>query len=54
VDVAPGDVVVARQGQVHGVRCTSPEPLMFVSVVAPREAGYVPLSAGAVGGGLSA
>lgn len=40
--VVPGDVVVALKGQVHGVRCTSPEPLRFVSVVAPLEAGYVP------------
>ena len=46
VAVVPGDVVVARQGQVHGVRCTSLEPLRFISVVAPLEAGYVPLLAG--------
>lgn len=50
VDVAPGDVVVARKGEVHGVVCTSPEPLLFISVVAPREAGYVPLSPGALMG----
>lgn len=43
VKVAPGDVVVAQQGQVHGVMCTSSEPLRFISVVAPLEAGYVPL-----------
>lgn len=41
--VVPGDVVVAEKGQVHGVLCTSSEPLQFVSVVAPLEAGYVPL-----------
>ena len=39
-DVVPGDVVVALQGQVHGVQCTSTEPLRFISVVAPFEAGY--------------
>lgn len=44
VAVVPGDVVVARKGQVHGVLCTSSEPLRFISVVAPFEAGYVPLS----------
>lgn len=41
VQVMPGDVVVAKQGQVHGVTCTSSEPLRFISVVAPVEAGYV-------------
>lgn len=47
VRVTSGDVVVAKQGQVHGVRCTSDEPLRFISVVAPIEAGYalVPLRA---------
>ncbi len=43
VAVVPGDVVVAKKGQVHGVLCTSGEPLRFISVVAPLEAGYVPL-----------
>jgi quercetin dioxygenase-like cupin family protein len=43
VAVSAGDVVVAMRGQVHGVVCTSPEPLRFISVVAPLEAGYVPL-----------
>ncbi len=50
VNVVPGDVVVARQGEVHGVLCTSPEPLMFISVVAPLEAGYVPLTPSALPG----
>ncbi len=44
VNVVPGDVVVARKGEVHGVLCTSPEPLRFISVVAPLEAGYLPLA----------
>jgi quercetin dioxygenase-like cupin family protein len=43
VEVVPGDVVVAERGQVHGVVCISSEPLRFISVVAPREAGYAPL-----------
>ena len=41
VKVTAGDVVVAKQGQVHGVTCTSTEPLRFISVVSPIEAGYV-------------
>jgi len=44
VAIGPGDIVVAAQGQVHGVCCTSPEPLCFISVVAPLTAGYVPLA----------
>lgn len=47
VAVVPGDVVVANKGQVHGVLCTSSEPLRFISVVAPLEAGYVPLPSSA-------
>lgn len=46
VAVAPGDIVVAQSGQVHGVLCTGSEPLRFISVVAPLEAGYVPLPPG--------
>lgn len=44
LEVVPGDVVVALQGQVHGVRCTGAEPLRFISVVAPFEAGFEPLT----------
>jgi quercetin dioxygenase-like cupin family protein len=44
VPICPGDVVLARSGQVHGVRCTSDVPLRFVSVVSPLQAGYEPLS----------
>ena len=43
ITVIQGDVVVALKGEVHGVLCTSMEPLRFISVVAPKEAGYVPL-----------
>ncbi len=42
--IAAGDVVVAMQGQVHGVTCISHEPLRFISVVSPSDAGYVPLA----------
>jgi quercetin dioxygenase-like cupin family protein len=44
VSVISGDVVVAKKGQIHGVLCTSKEPLRFISVVAPFEAGYLPLT----------
>ncbi|MFO1344464.1 MAG: hypothetical protein U1F05_15270 [Burkholderiales bacterium] len=45
VAIVPGDIVVANKGQVHGVLCTSVGPLRFISVVAPLDAGYEPLSA---------
>lgn len=35
-----GDVAVAHTGEVHGVYNPHPEPLVFISVVAPAEAGY--------------
>jgi len=38
-----GDVVVAHTGCVHGVYNSGPEPLLFISVVSPAEAGYQPL-----------
>ena len=38
--ITAGDVVVAHTGEVHGVRNTGLEPLAFISVVAPAEAGY--------------
>ena len=38
--VKAGDVAVARAGQVHGAHNTGAEPLVFMSVVAPAEAGY--------------
>jgi len=38
-----GDVVVARAGQVHGVLSTGPEPLVFVSIVSPANAGFEPI-----------
>jgi len=42
--ITAGDIVIAPQGHVHGVRCTSGEPLRFISVVAPPEAGFELLS----------
>ncbi|MDO9314961.1 MAG: cupin domain-containing protein [Burkholderiaceae bacterium] len=41
--IREGDVVVATTGQVHGVHNDSDEPLVFISVVAPADAGYHPL-----------
>ena len=40
--IAAGDVVVAPAGSVHGVLNTGTQPLVFVSVVCPAEAGFVP------------
>jgi len=38
--IAAGDVVIAPTGCVHGVVNTGDEPLVFISVVAPADAGY--------------
>lgn len=38
--ISAGNVVVAHTGEVHGVLNTGPDPLVFVSVVSPPEAGY--------------
>lgn len=38
--IAAGDVVVAYTGCVHGVLNNSNEPLVFISVVSPADAGY--------------
>ena len=38
--IMAGDVVVAHAGEVHGVFNDNSEPLVFVSVVSPAEAGY--------------
>ncbi|WP_197484551.1 cupin domain-containing protein [Phormidesmis priestleyi] len=38
--IVAGDVVIASIGRVHGVVNTGEEPLIFISVVAPAEAGY--------------
>ena len=43
VPIAAGDVVVAPLGCVHGVLNTGLLPLVFVSVVCPAEAGFVPV-----------
>ena len=38
--IVTGDIVVARIGEVHGVRNHGDQVLTFISVVAPFEAGY--------------
>jgi quercetin dioxygenase-like cupin family protein len=38
--IGAGDVVVAPIGAVHGVVNSGDEPLMFISVVSPGNAGY--------------
>jgi quercetin dioxygenase-like cupin family protein len=38
--IVAGDVVVAHAGEVHGVVNDDPEPLVFISVVSPADAGY--------------
>jgi len=38
--IAAGDVVVAHTGCVHGVFNSGDEPLTFISVVSPADAGY--------------
>ncbi|WP_397428445.1 cupin domain-containing protein [Phormidesmis priestleyi] len=38
--IVAGDVVIAHTGCVHGVLNNSDEPLVFISVVSPADAGY--------------
>ncbi|MFI3158230.1 MAG: cupin domain-containing protein [Methylococcaceae bacterium] len=38
--IMAGDVVVAHAGEVHGVFNDNLEPLTFISVVSPADAGY--------------
>jgi quercetin dioxygenase-like cupin family protein len=38
--IVAGDVVIAHTGCVHGVFNNSDEPLIFISVVSPSDAGY--------------
>lgn len=38
--IVTGDIVVAPTGCVHGVFNSGNEPLVFISVVSPAEAGY--------------
>lgn len=40
--IAAGDVVIAPSGCVHGVFNDGDEPLVFISVVSPGDAGYQP------------
>jgi hypothetical protein len=39
-NIQAGDVVVAHQGEVHGVLNTGDTPLIFVSIVSPALSGY--------------
>jgi quercetin dioxygenase-like cupin family protein len=41
--IVTGDVVIAHTGEIHGVFNDSPEPLVFISVVSPADAGYQPI-----------
>ncbi len=41
--IVAGDVVVAPVGCVHGVMNCGDEPLIFISVVSPFDAGYEPI-----------
>lgn len=41
--IVAGDVVIAHTGEVHGVYNDNPEPLAFISVVSPVDAGYQPI-----------
>lgn len=38
--IVPGDILVAHPGEVHGVFNHGGEPLVFISVVCPLEAGF--------------
>jgi len=38
--IAAGDVVIAHTGSVHGVLNNGDQPLVFISVVSPADAGY--------------
>jgi quercetin dioxygenase-like cupin family protein len=38
--IRAGDVVLAHTASVHGVNNTGTEPLRFISVVSPAQAGY--------------
>lgn len=40
MSIVVGDVVVAPVGCVHGVLNNGDEPLIFISIVSPSEAGY--------------
>lgn len=42
--IAPGDIVIAPIGCVHGVTNRGDEPLVFISVVCPADAGYQPIA----------
>ena len=41
--IVAGDIAVAHTGSVHGVYNHGSEPIVFISVVSPGEAGYQPV-----------
>jgi len=41
--IVAGDIAVAHTGCVHGVLNNGDEPLFFISIVSPVDAGYQPL-----------
>lgn len=44
IAIAAGDIVIAPTGCVHGVTNQGEEPLIFISVVSPADAGYQQVS----------
>lgn len=44
IAIMQGDIIVAHKGEVHGVYNDGEEPLVFVSVVAPGNAGFDEIS----------
>ncbi|MCX7088495.1 MAG: cupin domain-containing protein [Methylococcales bacterium] len=38
--IKAGDIVIAHSGEVHGVLNNDTEPLVFISVVSPADAGH--------------
>jgi quercetin dioxygenase-like cupin family protein len=42
--IIAGDIVIAKTGEVHGVRNHGDAILTFISVVAPFEAGYIKIA----------
>jgi quercetin dioxygenase-like cupin family protein len=43
IAIAQGDVLVAHRREVHGVRNSGQEPLVFISVVSPAASGFEPV-----------
>ena len=41
--IVTGDIVIAHAGEIHGVFNDNPEPLVFISIVSPADAGFLPV-----------